>query len=73
MYLSDNENAEFTSGNPQYNDAKDETMEFYLSNGQLDEYPLSWVLPKKQIEKALDYFQKIHKPPLFITWHNDET
>lgn len=71
MYLPDEESAGFSSRNPDYIGGDNETMEFYLSNGQLDEYPLSWVLPVEQVEKALDFFQQYHKIPPFITWHND--
>lgn len=71
MYLPEEESAGFSSRNPGYKGNKDETMEFYLSNGQRDEYPLSWVLPVEQVEKAIDYFQKYHKIPPFITWHDD--
>ena len=71
MYLREEGDAGFSSRNPEYTGSDDETMEFYLSNGQLDEYPLAWVLPIDQVKRALDYFEKHHKPPKFITWHND--
>lgn len=71
MYLSEEESAGFSSRNPDYKGNKDETMEFYLSSGQRDEYPLSWILPVEQVEKAIDYFQKYYKIPPFITWHDD--
>lgn len=71
MYLREEGDAGFSSRNPEYTGSNDETMEFYLSNGQLDEYPLSWVLPIEQIQRAIDYFEKYHEPPQFITWHND--
>ncbi len=71
MYLPDDESAGFTSRNPEYSGSDDETMEFYLSNGQLDEYPLSWVIPAEQVEKAVEFFKFFHKMPDFITWHDD--
>lgn len=71
MYLREEGDAGFSSRNPEYVGSDDETMEFYLSNGQLDKYPLAWVLPMDQVKRALDYFEKYHKPPQFITWHND--
>lgn len=42
-----------------------------LINGELDPYPLSCVLPAEQVMKALEYFEKYHKLPTFITWHDD--
>lgn len=46
------------------------TMDFMLSNGQIDNYPLSYILPKEQVIKALDYFEKQHELPDFIIWHD---
>lgn len=71
MYLREEDDSGLSSRNPDYKGTDDETMKFYLSNGQLDEYPLSWVLPIEQVEKAIDYFEKYHKIPPFITWHDD--
>ena len=46
-------------------------MEFLLSNGQMDFYPLSYLLPAEQVLRALDYFETYHRLPEFITWHDD--
>lgn len=71
MYLREEGDAGFSSRNPDYTGSDDETMEFTLSNGQVDEYPLAWVLPVEIVNKALEYFEKNHKLPDFITWHDD--
>lgn len=73
MYLREEGDAGFSSRNPDYTGSDDDgkTMEFLLSNGQLDEYPLSFVLPLEQVIRALDYFEKYNRPPDFIVWHND--
>ncbi|MDE7224206.1 MAG: hypothetical protein K2O34_10550 [Acetatifactor sp.] len=73
MYLRQEGDAGFSSRNPGYAGSDDdgETMEFLLSNGQLDRYPLSYILPQEQIMEALDYFAKNNRPPEFIEWHND--
>ena len=68
MYLREDGDAGFSSRNPDYRGEAAETMDFYLSNGQLDEYPLAWVLPIKQIERALDYFEKHRRLPESIIW-----
>lgn len=47
-------------------------MDFLLSNGQLDYYPLSYVLPVAQVTKALTYFEEHRALPKFITWHDDQ-
>ena len=71
MYLNEDTQDCFISRNPDYTGPEDATMEFYLSNGQLDYYPLSYVIPIEQVTKALEYFEEQHKLPEFITWHND--
>lgn len=71
MYLNQDTQECFTSRNPDYTGLEDETMEFYLSNGQLDHYPMSYIIHIEQIEKALNYFEKYHKLPNFIMWHDD--
>lgn len=71
MYLNEDTQDCFSSRNPDYTGSEDATMEFYLSNGQLDHYPLSYVIPIEQITKALHYFEKYHKIPEFITWYDD--
>ncbi len=73
MYLRENGDSGFSSRNPNYKGTEDsnDRMDFMLSNGQLDYYPLSYVLPVEQVIKALDYFEKNHKLPEFITWHDD--
>ena len=72
MYM-DEEGDGFSSRNPNYTGTDDDgkMMDFMLSNGQVDSYPLSYVLPAEQIMEALDYFEKQHELPGFVTWHDD--
>lgn len=68
-YYSEEGDAGLSSRNPDYiND--DKTMDFMI-NGELDAYPLSYVLPAEQVIKALEYFEKNKELPAFITWHDD--
>lgn len=71
MYLRQPGDAGFTSRNPEYDGPPDAMIEYRLSNGQFDTYPLAWALPLKEIERALDYFKSNQAPPLFVRWHND--
>ncbi len=73
MYLPKEGDAGYSSRNPHYTgtDNDDKTMDFLLSNGQLDFYPLSYVLPVEQVIEALNYFEKHFELPQFITWYND--
>ncbi len=70
-YYNEEGDAGLSSRNPDYISTDDgKTMDFII-NGELDPYPLSYVLPIEQVMKALNYFEKYHKLPPFITWHND--
>lgn len=71
MYLRNSEDAGFSSRNPNYNGDPKAVLDFYLDNGPCDEYPLSWVLPLDEVERAMAYFRKDKRLPTFITWHND--
>lgn len=69
-YYGEEGDAGFSSRNPACTDTEDKTMDFMI-NGELDSYPLAWVLPAKQVMQALTYFETYKKIPSFITWHDD--
>jgi hypothetical protein len=71
MYLRESGDAGFSSRNPNYTGPSDAMLEYFVSNGQGDEYPMAWALPIEEIRRALDYFERERKPPPFVTWHND--
>ena len=71
MYLREHGDAGFSSRNPRYDGPPDAMLDYFLSNGQCDEYPLAYALPIKEIRRALEYFKREQKAPPFITWHND--
>lgn len=71
MYLREPGDAGFSSRNPDYAGPEDATLDYYLSNGQHDVYPLAWALPVDQVRRAIEYFKQEHKPPPFVTWFND--
>ena len=67
----ENGDAGFSSRNPNYTGPSDAKLEYFLNNGQGDEYPMAWALPIEEIHRALEFFEREKKPPHFITWHND--
>ena len=71
LYLRGQGDAGFSSRNPSYSGPPDAAIEYYLSNGQRDEYPAAWALPLADIQRALAYFREHAQPPPFIAWHND--
>lgn len=46
-------------------------LEFSLSNGQRDEYPLSWTIPIRDALAAFDYAFVHQEAAPWITWHDD--
>lgn len=69
-YYREEGDAGLSSRNTEYSGRNDEVMEFMI-NGELNYYPLSYVIPAEEVLKALDYFEKYHKIPPFIIWHDD--
>jgi hypothetical protein len=71
MYLPGDDDAGFSSRNPEYAGAADATVSYTLSNGQVDEYPAQWALPINQVREALLHFLNTGQPATFVAWHND--
>ena len=71
MYLRQPGDAGFSSRNPDYRGPPEAMIEYFLENGQRDEYPRAWALPIATIHRAIDYFRREHAPPPFIAWHHD--
>ena len=72
MYLREDGDAGFSSRNPTFDGSKSNVIKYRLSNGQHDEYPTSWALPKGEIIRALEYFieHQGRRAP-FVNWHDD--
>ena len=70
MYLRESGDSGFSTRNPDRNLSGD-TLEFYLSNGQRDEYPSHWSYPVDQIAIALDEFLRTKRIPSQVCWHDD--
>jgi hypothetical protein len=50
--------------------AAERTVEYQLSNGQIDEYPASWCVPIEQCYKAVAYFfVNEGRRPDWLAWH----
>jgi hypothetical protein len=71
MYLEEPSDTGFSSRNPEYDGPADARIEYFLDNGQRDEYPASWAYPVGEINRALDYFRREGERPAFIDWHRD--
>jgi hypothetical protein len=71
LYQQDDNDAGFTSRNPDYRGPEDAVFPFILDNGQRDEIPALWVIPFQEAIHAVEYFfQRGEKAP-WVCWHDD--
>lgn len=71
MYLREPGDSGYSSRDPHYKGDPRAAMEFFLSNGQRDIYPVGWTLPLALVERALEHFRRTGDLAPFITWHAD--
>jgi predicted nuclease of predicted toxin-antitoxin system len=71
MYLRYDGDAGFSSRNSGYAGPKDATVDYFLSNGQRDEYPASWALLTTEVFEVLEWFAAHKASPSSIAWFND--
>lgn len=71
VYLREEGDAGFSSRNPAYTEPEDAIQDYYLSNGQCDEYPLAWALPVSELQRAMEHLLTRAEPAPWIWWHND--
>jgi immunity protein Imm1 of predicted polymorphic toxin system len=70
MYLRYEGDAGFHSNSPD-RPTSERTIEFELSNGQVDEYPEAWTLSTDEVVRALRHFAENGNVPEPIHWSND--
>ncbi|HKV62481.1 MAG TPA: Imm1 family immunity protein [Candidatus Acidoferrum sp.] len=71
MYLRHEGDAGFSTRNPQYSGLAKTKTEYYLSNGQRDEYPASWNITSSEALRALEYFFEQEAMAPWLTWQDD--
>ncbi len=71
MYLRYDGDPGFSSRNAEIAEDKNEMVTFYLSNGQRDQYPLSYTVSTASAVSALEYFFAAGDMAPWIKWHDD--
>lgn len=69
MYLRYEGDAGFSSRSSDKQETGVET--FMFSNGEVDNFPLSWTIPIEKIYKAIEYSEVNKEKPPFILWNED--
>ncbi|HUC52525.1 MAG TPA: Imm1 family immunity protein [Candidatus Cybelea sp.] len=70
-YLRHEGDAGFSTRNPLYSGPKKAVIEYYLSNGQRDEYAASWNVTTAEALRALEYFFEEEAMAPWLTWQDD--
>jgi hypothetical protein len=63
--------AGFSTRNPKYEGLEKAVIEYYLSNGQRDEYRASWNITTPEALRALEYFFEEEAMAPWLTWQDD--
>ncbi|HKW62613.1 MAG TPA: Imm1 family immunity protein [Candidatus Acidoferrum sp.] len=71
MFLRFEGDAGFSTRNPDYSGPPSAVIEYYLSNGQRDEYPASWNITTEKALRALEYFLKEEDMAPWLKWHEE--
>lgn len=73
MFLRFEGDAGFSTRNPDYAGPPKAVIEYYLSNGQRDEYPASWNITTREALRALEYFLAEEKMAPWLQWHEERS
>jgi hypothetical protein len=61
----------FSTRNPQFTGSHRLMIEYYLSNGQRDEYPVAWNISTSEALRALEYFLAEEAMAPWLTWQDE--
>lgn len=72
MFLREEGDAGFSTRNPKYDGPKDTLIEYFLSNGQRDEYPAEWDITAPEAIRALEHFFEAQEMAPWLQWHAEQ-
>ena len=61
----------FSTRNPAYRRPAEASIEYVLSNGQMDHYPAAWDITTHEALRALEHFLISHDRAPWLSWHED--
>ena len=68
MYMRESGDTGFHSVNPDYEGNPEAKIDFVLGNGQKDQYPASWVLPRDIVVAVLKEFWLEPRKSAMVQW-----
>lgn len=72
MYLRHDGDSGFSTRNPGYAGPKEAVTEYFLSNGQRDEYPDAWNITVREALRALEHFQQTQEMAPWLQWQEEQ-
>jgi len=72
MFLREEGDSGFSTRNPKYEGPKEAQIEYFLSNGQRDEYPAEWDITTSEALRALEYFFEAQAMAPWLHWHEEQ-
>jgi len=63
--------AGFSTRDPQYTGPQKAMIEYYLSNGQRDEYPVAWNITTAEALRGLEFFLEEEDMAPWLTWQDE--
>jgi Immunity protein Imm1 len=71
MFLRWDGDAGFSTRNANYAGPAKGVVEYYLSNGQREEFPASWNITTSEALRAIEYFLAEEKMAPWLLWHEE--
>lgn len=71
MFLRHEGDSGYSTRNPNYAGPKDALVEYFLSNGQRDEYPAEWDITTAEALRALEHFLEKQEMAPWLQWHEE--
>ena len=72
MFMRFERDAGFSTRNGTYAGPRQAVIEYYLSDGQRDEYPASWNITTNEAFRALEYFLTKATMAPWLTWREEK-
>lgn len=73
MYLRHEGDAGYSTRNAKYSGSPKTMIEYHLSNGQRDEYPVAWNIGTAEALRALEHFLEQGTMASWLAWYDDTT
>jgi len=71
MFLREEGDSGFSTRNPNYSGPQDAVIEYFLGNGQRDEYPAEWDITTPEALRALEHFMENASMAPWLQWQEE--